>query len=107
MLWYVSLQEIKSKLINANNYGYGLDIRKIKKGLPTKELTVQRHKEEYEFFLDLYVYKLLRDEGHHPPLWTMSPRWEQEIAYDFWTAYLSYSWQGAKSKNSGRKNLNV
>lgn len=97
MLWYVSLQEIKTKLINASNYGYGLDIRKIKKGLTTKELTVQRHKEEYEFFLDLFVYKTLRGEGFHPPLYLISPIFEQEKAYDFWRCYFSYQYQGAKT----------
>ncbi len=97
MLKFVSLAECRKKLIDANNYGYGLDVRRIAKGLPTKDSTVQRHKDSYDFWLDLFVYKKLRGEGYHPPLYLISPIWEQEKAYDFWRCYFSYSYQGAKT----------
>jgi len=38
------------------------------------------------------------NEDAHPPLWTIRPRWEMEYAYDWWEAFTSYFWQGAKSK---------
>lgn len=95
-LWFVTLQECREKLINCENYGYGLDKRKIKKYLPTIYKTVKRHKEEYYFYLDLYTYKLLKGEGYHPPLYLVEPRWEQEIMRDWWSAFFSYRWQGAK-----------
>jgi len=75
-LWYISLHECKSKLIDCENYGYGLDLRRIKKGLKVIESTVQRHKESYEFWMELYSYKLLTDQGKHWPIRVMEPRWE-------------------------------
>ncbi len=96
MLKFVSLAECRKKLINADNYGYGLDMRRIAKGLPTKETTVQRHRESYDFWMDLFVYKTLRGEGYHPPLYLMEPTFEMEKALDWWQCYFSYSWQGAK-----------
>jgi hypothetical protein len=101
-LWYISKAECRNELLKCENYGYGLDIRRIKKGLKVIDTTVERHKNEYDFWLDLYVYKLLRGEGYHPPLYLIEPRWEYEQMYDWWTCYFSYSWKGAKQdeKNS-------
>ncbi len=96
-LWYISLAEAKDKMLKADAYGYGLDVRRIAKGLSTKEDTVQRHKNSYDFWLDLFVYKTLRGEGYHPPLYLMEPIFEMEKALDWWRAYFSYSWQGAKT----------
>lgn len=97
MLRFVTLAECRKNLIDANNYGYGLDVRRIAKGLPTKEATVQRHRESYDFWLDLFVFKTLRGEGYHPPLYLIEPTWEMEKAYIEWNAYFSYAWQGAKT----------
>jgi hypothetical protein len=96
-LWYVTLAEARDKLLNCENYGYGRDLSLIKKGLPVIQETVERHKSSYQFWMELYCYKLLRDEGRHWPVRVMEPRWEMEIALDWWTAYFSYSWQGAKT----------
>ena len=97
LLRFVTLAECKQKMLQCDNYGYGLDVRRIAKGLPTKEPTVQRHKESYDFWMDLFVYKTLRGEGYHPPLYLISPIWEQEKAYKWWQCYFSYSWRGAKT----------
>ena len=102
MLRFVTLAECKKNLIDAENYGYGLDVRRIKKGLPTKEDTVQRHKESYEWWLDLFVYKTLRGGGYHPPLYLIEPRWEQDKAYEWWRCYFSYKYQGAKTDEKPR-----
>ena len=101
LLWFVSLNECREKLNACESYGYGLDRRKIKKNLPTVAKTVERHEQEYFFWLDLLTYKMMRWEGIHDPLWTMSPRFEQEMAYDWWTVYMSYGWQGAKHEGGG------
>jgi hypothetical protein len=106
LLWHITLAECRQKLIECESYGYGLDRRRIKKYQPTIYKTVQRHRESYYFWLDLYTYKLLRYEGVHPPLWTMKPEWEAEIAREWWSVYFSYQWQGAKadlSEIKGRK----
>jgi hypothetical protein len=90
-------------MLDCENYGYGLDVRRIEKGLKVIETTVQRHKESFEFWKDLYIYKLLRGEGYHSPLYLIEPRWEYEQIYDFWIVYFSYSWRGAKADLSERK----
>lgn len=96
LLRFVTLAECQHQLMNCNNYGWGLDIRRKHKGLKTYEATVQRHKESYDFWMDLFVWKTLRGEGYHWPIRTMSPRWEMEIALAWWQCFFSYSWQGAK-----------
>ena len=40
--------------------------------------------------------KVLRNEGIHWPISQVEPRWEAEIMYDWWLAYFSYAWRGAK-----------
>lgn len=102
-LWFVSLAECRNELLKADAYGYGLDVRKIAQGLPVVEKTVQRHKESYFFWLDLYTTKLLTNEGVHAPLYIVEPRFEQEKLYTFWICYFSYSWRGAKADLSERK----
>ena len=97
LLRFVSLAECRKHLIDCENYGYGLDVRRIAKGLPTKEATVQRHRESYDFWMDLFVYKTLRGEGYHPPLYLMEPTFEMEKALDWWQAYFSFLWKGAKT----------
>jgi hypothetical protein len=96
-LWFVSLAEARDEMLKADAYGYGLDKRKIKEFRPYNRQTFDRHRASYYFWLDLYTYKLLRWEGIHSPIYTMEPRWEQEIAYEYWRYYFSYSWHGAKA----------
>jgi hypothetical protein len=96
-LWYISLQECRHQLENCINYGYGLDERRIKKGLKVIEKTVERHRQSMEFWQELYCYKLLTDQGYHRPIYTYEPRWEQEIMYEWWRIFFSYGWQGAKT----------
>jgi hypothetical protein len=95
-LWYVSLSECFTELMKEENYGYGLDCRKIKKGLKTNPKTVQRHYESYCFFLEAFCSKLLHSENEHPPLWVIQPESQQAIAYWWWDCFFSYKWQGAK-----------
>jgi hypothetical protein len=102
-LQYVTLSECLSELLKCDNYGWGLDVRRIAKGLKVIDATVQRHKESYDFWLDMYTVKLLKNEGIHAPLYVIEPRWEQEILYAYWIAYFSYSWRGAKADLSERK----
>ena len=98
LLWHVTWAECRKQLLQCEQYGYGLDKRKIKKFLPTIYSTVQRHKELYYFWLDMFVYKTLRNEGIHAPLYLIEPRWEQEIQYDIWRYWFSFKWQGAKAE---------
>jgi hypothetical protein len=97
-LRFVTLAECRQKMLDCNNYGHGLDVRRIKKGLKVIEATVERHKNSYDFWLDMFVFKTLRGEGYHWPIRTMSPRWEMEITLDWWNCFFSYSWQGAKQE---------
>ena len=82
--------------MDCENYGYGLDRRKIKKYLPYNRKLMEQHRSSYYFWLDLYSYKILRDEGYHWPVRLMEPRWEMEKALLWWQCYFSYTWQGAK-----------
>lgn len=102
-LWFVTLSECRNELLKCDAYGYGLDVRKIAKGLPVIEKTVQRHKEAYFFWLDLFTTKLLTGEGVHAPLYVIEPRWEQDQMYMWWNAYFSYSWRGARADTGDRK----
>ena len=96
-LWWVSLAECREHLLAEENYGHGLYERRIAKGLPTKEKTVAQHKASWEFWQELYCYKLLTDQGYHASLYVIKPRWEQDYAYAWWRTFFSYSWQGAKT----------
>ena len=92
----ISLAECRDKLMDADKYGYGLDRRKIKKYLPYNRELFNQHRATYYFYLDLYTWKLMRGQGFHAPISIMEPRWEQEIAYDWWIGFFSYAWRGAK-----------
>ena len=98
LTWYVSLQKCKEQLEKEEKYGYGMYLRKISKGLKVNPETVERHRQSYLFWQDLYFFKFFGGPEAHPPLWTMEPRWEQEIAYEWWRGYFSFLWRGAKSE---------
>jgi hypothetical protein len=96
LLWHVSLAECREQLLKEENYGYGLIKRRIKKFLPYSRSEFNRHRELYFWWMDMFVYKTLRNEGIHAPIYLVEPRFEQELMYDWWKAYQSYKWQGAK-----------
>ena len=96
LLWHVTLAECREELLKEEQYGYGLIKRKIKKFLPYNRETFDRHRELYYFWLDMYSWKLLHGEGFHWPIRLIYPRWEMEIALDWWRVYFSYKYQGAK-----------
>ncbi len=98
LLWFVSLAECFDALDAEDKYGYGMYLRRIDKGLKVNPETVERHKISYNFYLDLYIYKVLRREGIHDPIYVVRPRWEQEMMRDWWHCWFSYKWQGAKTE---------
>ena len=97
LLWHVTWAECRQKLLTEDAYGYGLYFRRRGfKGWNSK--TYKHHKQSYFFWLDMFVYKTLRNEGIHAPLYLIEPRWEQEIQYDIWRYWFSFKWQGAKAE---------
>jgi len=96
LLCHVSHYEVWNLLQREDNYGYGLYVRKKKKGLKVIEKTYERSKERFEFLLDLWIYKQM-NEDRHWPLWTIAPQFEQDKAYQEWYCYLDYlHGQGAR-----------
>jgi len=89
LLWYIPKSMIFDKLIQEENYGYGLYVRKMARSLKTNPTTVQNHKECYFILCDILAYKEFT-ECQHPPLWVMAPRWEQDKAYWDWERYFNW-----------------
>ena len=94
---FVTLAEVKDLLIREENYGYGLMLRKQKKGLKINPKLFETHKWCYNILLDLYVWKLMT-QNEHPPLWVVKPQWEQDKLYHWWRSYFSFLHDGARAK---------
>ena len=88
-LWWVSQWWVFQELQKEENYGHGLYVRKRARNLPFREETAKQHEEHYWLLMDLHTYKTM-NEDKHPPLWTIAPRWEQELAYDQWESYQNW-----------------
>ncbi len=97
-LWWVSFYECEQTLQKEEMYGHGLYKRKKDRNLPFKEEYAKMHEESYNFWLDLFTYKLM-NEDRHWPMWTIKPRWEEEKARWDWERY----WLWLENRNLDRR----
>ena len=88
-LWYIPKSMIFKKIIQEENYGYGLYVRKMAKALKVNVETVEKHKECYFILCDLLMYKEM-NESDHPPIWTYQPEFEMQKMYWEWERYLNW-----------------
>ena len=97
LLWYIPKSMIFKSLMNEENYGYGLLLRKFKQGFEVYIKTFNRHKECYNILSDILIYKEM-NENQHPPLWVIKPQFEQDKAYQEWYTWLDFLQNGARKE---------